>query len=87
MRNVAHKNVTVFAALVAASLLATPLVMGASNAFATADEVSAVAVPVAVMPVEVAPVAAPVMKAEGCTRKVRVVYSGYGTPDAACLAR
>jgi hypothetical protein len=87
MRSLAKKNVTVFAVLVAASLVATPLVMSASSALATVDDVSAVAVPVAVVPVEVAPVAAPAVKAEGCTRKVRVVYSGYGTPDAACLAR
>ena len=85
MRTIVRKNVTVFAALAALSVLATPLVMGASNAFATVDEVSAVAVPVAVVPVEVAPVAAP--KAETCTRKVRVVYSGYGAPDAACVTR
>ncbi|MCJ2041766.1 hypothetical protein MKK55_22830 [Methylobacterium sp. J-059] len=82
MRSLANKNVTVFAVLVAASLVATPLVMSASSALATVDDVSSVAVPVAV-----APVAAPAVKSEGCTRKVRLVYSGYGTPDAACLAR
>ncbi|WP_375455877.1 hypothetical protein [uncultured Methylobacterium sp.] len=85
MRKLA-KNVTVFAALAAASLVATPLVMGASNAFATAEAGSAAPAPVAA-PVERAPVAAPVAKGETCTRKVRVVYGGYGTPDAACIAR
>lgn len=87
MRKIANRNVTVFAALIAASLVATPLVMSAGNAAATSEDVSAVAVPVAVVPVETAPIAAPATKGEGCTRKVRVVYSGYGTPDAACIAR
>ena len=87
MRSLAKKNVTVFAVLVALSLVATPLVMSASSALATVEDTAAVTAPVAVMPVEVAPVAAPAMKAEGCIRKVRVVYSGYGTPDAACLVR
>ena len=87
MTKFASRNVTVLAALVAASLVATPLVMSASNAFATAEESSAVAMPAAIASVEVAPVAAPVAKGEGCTRKVRVVYSGYGTPDAACTTR
>ena len=42
--------------------------------------------PVAVLPVEVAPIAAPVQP-ETCARKVRVVYSGYGMPSAACTVR
>ena len=70
--------------LATVSLVATPLVMSASSALATADDVSAVAMPIAVAPIVVTPVAAPVAKAEGCTRRVRVVYSGYGMPDAAC---
>lgn len=85
MRKLAKKNVTVFAALAAAALVATPLVMGASTAFATVDAVSSAPAPVAA--VEPAPVAAPVAKSEACIRKVRVVYGGYGTPDAACIAR
>lgn len=87
MRKIANRNVTVFAALIAASLVATPLVMSAGNAAATSEDVSAVAVPVAVVPVETASIAVPPTKGEGCTRKVRVVYSGYGTPDAACITR
>ncbi|MEA1833284.1 hypothetical protein U8607_14460 [Methylobacterium durans] len=79
-----RKGFTVFAALVAASLVATPLVMGAS-ALATPEETSAIEKPVAIMPVEIAPVAAPA--AETCTRKVRVVYSGYGAPQAGCAAQ
>ena len=80
-----RKGFTVFAALVAASLLATPLVMGASNALATSEETSAVEKPVAVMPVEVAPIATQSLP-ETCTRKVRVVYSGYGAPQGGCAA-
>lgn len=75
-----RKGLTVFAALVAASLAATPIVMGAS-ALATSDGTETVETKVAVTPVEVAPVAAP---AETCIRKVRVVYSGYGAAPAAC---
>lgn len=74
-------GITVFAALVAASLAATPFVMSASKALATSQDVSAVAAPVAIIPVEVAPVAAP-PQAEPCARKVRVVYSGYGSVGA-----
>lgn len=77
-----RKGLTVFAALVAASLAATPIVMGAS-ALATSDGTDAVETKVTVTPVEVVPVAAPVVP-ETCTRKVRVVYSGYGTAPAAC---
>jgi hypothetical protein len=74
-----RKGLTVFAALVAASLATTSLVMGASNALATPDGTATVEKTVAVTPVEVAPVAA-MPAAETCTRKVRVVYSGYGAP-------
>lgn len=82
-----RKDFTVFAALVAASLVATPMVMSAGKALATADEPAAISQTVAVMPVEVAPVAAPAMKPEACTRKVRVVYSGYGSPETPCAVR
>ncbi|MEQ4599143.1 MAG: hypothetical protein ABN488_15380 [Methylobacteriaceae bacterium] len=71
-------GLTVFAALVAASLATTSLMMGASNAFATQDGSGIVEKTVAVTPVEIAPVAA--MPAETCARKVRVVYSGYAAP-------
>ncbi|MFD0938581.1 hypothetical protein ACFQ12_25780 [Methylobacterium trifolii] len=80
-----RKDLTVFAALVAASLVATPLVMGAGKALATPEEPVSVSRTVEILPVTVAPVAAPAAMAEPCARKVRVVYSGYGTPDAACI--
>lgn len=75
-----RKGMTVFAALVAASLAATPIVMGAA-ARATSDGTDTVETKVTVTPVEIAPVAAPV---ETCVRKVRVVYNGYGAAPAAC---
>lgn len=78
-----RKGLTVFAALVAASLAATPLVMSASNALATSDDTGTVEKTLAVMPVEVAPVVA-LPAAETCTRKVRVVYSGYAAAPAGC---
>ncbi|CAO4164735.1 hypothetical protein [Methylorubrum populi] len=78
-----RKGLTVFAALVAASLATTTIVMGASNAFATSDGTETVETSVAVAPIEIAPVAA-MPAAETCTRKVRVVYSGYGAPPAGC---
>lgn len=72
-------GITVFAAAIAASLAATPFVMGAGKALATQDSASAAPAPVTVIPVEVAPVSvAP--QPEVCTRKVRVVYTGYGQP-------
>ncbi|MRI52845.1 hypothetical protein D8770_02590 [Methylobacterium sp. DB1607] len=74
-----RKGLTVFAALVAAALATTSLVMGASNALATPDGTTAVEKTVAVTPVEIAPVAA-MPAAETCPRKVRVVYSGYSAP-------
>ena len=73
-----RSSFTVFAALVAASLVATPLVITASNALATAEYSDAVTMPAAVTPIEVAAVPAPVL-AETCARKVRVVYAGYGS--------
>jgi len=81
-----RKGFTVFAAVAAASLLATPLVITATNALATSETAAApITQPMTVAPVEVAaiaPVTAPT--AESCARKVRVVYSGYGT-GAPCL--
>lgn len=74
-----RKGLNVFAALVAAALATTSLMMGASNALATPDGTATVEKTVAVTPVEVAPVAA-MPAAETCARKVRVVYSGYGAP-------
>ena len=79
-----RKSFTVFAALVAASLVATPFVIGASNALATQSVNDTVAMPAAVMPIQVVSVPAPAA-AETCTRKVRVVYSGYAAPSAACV--
>lgn len=70
-----RSSFTVFAALVAASLVATPIVISASNALATPDRTDTVTMPAAVTPIEVATVPAPV--SETCTRKVRVVYAGY----------
>ncbi|WP_232628123.1 hypothetical protein [Methylobacterium sp. Leaf118] len=78
-----RKGMTIFAALVAASLAATPLVMGAS-ALATSNGPDTVETRVAITPVEIAPVAAPAAP-ETCTRKVRVVYSGYAAAPAGCL--
>ncbi len=85
-----RKGFTVFAAAIAASLVATPMVISASNALATADTTGTVAATVAVTPVEVAPVraapAASLPGAQDCRRKVRVVYTGYGSVPAACVA-
>lgn len=81
----AGKNIAVLAAIAISSLAATPLVMSASRALATAED-QPVAATLRVEPVDVAPVtAAP--RAEGpCLRKVRVVYSGYGQPADGCAA-
>lgn len=73
------KGYTIFAAAVAAALVATPMVIGASNALATQDRTDIIAMPAA----EVAPVTAPAA-AESCTRKVRVVYSGYAAAGPSC---
>lgn len=78
-----RKSITVFAALFAASLAATPFVVGASNALATTDKADIVAMPAPVTAIEVSSVPAPAAT-ETCTRKVRVVYSGYGAPPSAC---
>lgn len=77
-----RKDLTVFAALAAAALAATPLVMGASRALATQEAPAAITASLRVTPVEVAPIAA-----APCLRKVRVVYGGYNTPADACAAR
>lgn len=79
-------DLKVFAALAGAALLATPLFMSGGKALAVQQD-PAVSLPAAVTPVEVSPVAAPAAKAQGCTRKVRVVYGGYGETDAGCAAR
>ncbi|MEL6059261.1 MULTISPECIES: hypothetical protein [unclassified Methylobacterium] len=84
-----RKNIAILAALAVSSLVATPLVMSASRALATAED-QPVAATLRVEPVEVAPVEAaslPAPKAAaGCARKVRVVYSGYGQPADGCAA-
>lgn len=72
-----RSSFTVFAALVAASLVATPIVISASNALATPDRTDAVTMPATVTPIEVVAVPAPVAAVETCTRKVRVIYAGY----------
>jgi hypothetical protein len=72
-----RSSFAVFAAIAAASLVATPLVMSASNAFATQETTNVVTMPAVVTPIDVVTVPAPV-QAETCTRKVRVVYAGYG---------
>jgi hypothetical protein len=77
-----RSSFAVFAAIAAASLAATPLVMGASNAFATQDSADVVTMPAVVTPIDVVTVPAPAA-AETCTRKVRVVYAGYGTESCA----
>lgn len=76
------KGISVLAAAAALALVATPMVIGAGNALATTDRTEAPALRASIAPVE------PVQAApEACPRKVRVVYSGYGTtPAAACLA-
>ena len=79
-----RKNIAILAALAVSSLVATPFVMSASRALATAED-QPVAATLRVEPVEVAPVAAP-QAAAGCARKVRVVYSGYGQPADGCAA-
>lgn len=91
MRNVrtAHefgrKNLAVLAALAVSAMVATPLVMSASHALATPEEPTTISATLRVEPVEVSPVAAPA--AAPCLRKVRVVYSGYGTPAGGCAIR
>ncbi|WP_375407711.1 hypothetical protein [uncultured Methylobacterium sp.] len=74
-----RQSFTVFAALLAASLVATPLVISATNALATSEHTETAQLPAAVTVIDVAPVAAPVV-AETCQRKVRVVYAGYAAP-------
>lgn len=78
-----RQSFTVFAALIAASLVATPLVITASNALATTDHSDVVEMPAAVTPIATVAVPPPAA-AEACARKVRVVYAGYGTKGDAC---
>lgn len=81
----ARKNLTVLAALTAAALAATPMVMGASRALATSEAPAAISQTVAIVPVEVGAIrTAPA--SEPCRHKVRVVYSGYGTSSDGCAA-
>lgn len=78
-----RQSFTVFAALLAASLVATPIVISASNALATTAQPDVVQMPTAVTPIEMVTVPAPVA-VETCTRKVRVVYAGYGAQGDGC---
>lgn len=78
-----RKNIAVLAALAISSLVATPFVMSASRALATAED-QPIAATLRIEPVEVAPVAA--APKETCLRKVRVVYTGYGQPADGCAA-
>ncbi len=85
-----RQSVTVFAALVVASLAATPFVMSATNALATPEHTDVVEMPAAVTAIEVAPVAAPVVAlaaVETCQRKIRVVYAGYASPACTTASR
>ncbi|NEU12029.1 hypothetical protein G3T14_07785 [Methylobacterium sp. BTF04] len=79
-----RQSLTVFAAIVAASLVATPLVITASNALATPDHSDSVQMPAMVTPIDVVTVPAPVAT-ETCSRKVRVVYAGYGAKADGCI--
>lgn len=78
-----HKGFTVFAALIAAALVATPVVVGAGKALAISERTKDVASTVVVTPIEVAQAAA---VTEPCARKVRVVYGGYGAAPSACAS-
>ena len=79
-----RQGLTVFAAAVVASLVATPMVISATNALATPDHAEAAAAP-AVAWVDVRP-AAPA--AQPCApRKVRVIYTGYGAAPTGCPGR
>jgi hypothetical protein len=80
-----RKNIAVLAAIAVSAMVATPFVMSASRALATPEEPT-VTTTLRVDPVEISPVAAP-KEAAPCLRKVRVVYSGYGTPSDACTTR
>ena len=80
-----RKNIAVLAALAVSSLVATPFVMSASRALATAED-QPIAATLRVEPVEVSPVTLAPKAEAGCARKVRVVYSGYGQPADGCAA-
>lgn len=78
-----RSSLTVFAAIVAASLVATPLVISATNALATPDRTDTIEMPATVTAIEVAPVSAPAAN-DTCARKVRVVYAAYAATNATC---
>ncbi len=83
---VMRKGYTVYAALVVSALAATPLVMSAGGALATADGTGTVTSTLAVQPVEVSAVVAPQASAN-CARKIRIVYEGYAAaPSRTCTA-
>lgn len=75
------KGISVLAVAAALALVATPMVIGAGNALATTDRTEAPALRPSIAPATMAQ-AAP----EPCQRKVRVVYNGYGSAPAACVA-
>lgn len=78
---VMRKGFTVFAAAVVASLVATPMVISATNALATPEHTEAPATWVDVRPAAPAPVA------PCAPRKVRVIYTGYAAAPAGCAVR
>lgn len=80
-----RKNIAILAALAVSSLVATPFVMSASRALATPED-QPIAATLPVEPVDVAPVSVAPKAEAGCTRRVRVVYSGYGQPADGCAA-
>ncbi len=78
----ARRHLAVVATLALSAMAATPVVMSATRALATADDPIATAT-LRVEPVEVSPVApAPT---PDCAHKVRVVYGSYGTQQG-CAA-
>ena len=80
-----RQGLTVFAAAVVASLVATPMVISATNALATPDHAETAEAP-AVAWVDVRPVA-PVAAQPCAPRKVRVIYTGYGAAPTGCPGR
>ena len=81
-----RKNIAVLAALAVSAMVATPFVMSASRALATPEEPTITA-SLRVEPIEISPVAPAAKDPAPCLRKVRVVYSGYGSPSDSCAAR
>ena len=80
-----RKGLTVLAAAVVASLVATPMVISATNALATPDHAETTA-SASVAWVDVRPVA-PVSVQPCAARKVRVIYTGYGAAPTGCAGR